>query len=231
MSMQDMNRTIWIRKQAAEPQTLFGALEEAGKNLPEGYRAEVQEVSPGKFRSSAKYAPERGIPAAAAEYETAKKAPGFVKKWKAVKLTPKGYEYAAKEGLKTRIGWAAAKAGLVGSGLLLATGGVALGKHVYDKLMGPVEFRKDFNAAMEHDKTLKQYDRDQVESRFRTLRKFNPDMSKDPFVASSFIRQTMEMPHVTAGMVRELTSARPEKGRAGSSDATRLFSNIVGDIV
>jgi len=147
-----------------------------------------------------------------------------------LKVTPKGVEYGVAEGLGSRLGRLGVRAGVLGGGILLATGGAMLGKHLYGKMMEPISFRKDFTAMMDHDKTLKQYDRDQVEARFRSLRKFNPEMSKDPFVAASFVRQTMDLPFLPTETVRTIVGARPE-GKRDHLDAARMLSNLVGDVL
>lgn len=259
MSTQDVNRILWIRKQAAEQQELFknplwrraeapkqvslppltkvvekasveptlaDALAELQKmNLPEGATGSVKQAPGGGVMKEIKIAPPKSV--TSAEFEAFRKTPEFQKEWELTKATTKGgLEYGPKELLKHRIGRAALRVGAVGLGLGALAGGTALGKHFYDKIMGPVEFRKDFTAMLDQDKTLKQYDRDQMESRFRTLRKFNPEMSKDPFVASSFIRQTMELPIVTPGTIVELTRARADMKKAKSSEGSKTLTGI-----
>ena len=80
--------------------------------------------------------------------------------------------------------------------------------HGYHKILEPALFKKHFNAMLEFDPELKKYDRAQVEARFRALRKFNPDLSEDPLVASSFVRQTLEMPAVTPAVMQDLSARK-----------------------
>lgn len=68
--------------------------------------------------------------------------------------------------------------------------------------------QKDFNKALNFDPEVKRWynsDPKGVEARFSTLHRFNPDAARDPLVASSWIKQTMEFPAVTPRMVIEAT--------------------------
>jgi len=121
--------------------------------------------------------------------------------------------------IAARTGERAAVLGIASAGVLGTIKG-------YQKIMGPIEFRRDFNAMLTFDKSLKSQDRDQVEARFRTLRTFNKPMSQDPLVASSFVKQTLEIPHVPPTLVGDLVKAQPEGGTA-IRDITRMVSSMV----
>lgn len=126
------------------------------------------------------------------------------------------------------IGKAGGKAAVYGGGVGLGVGAIAGASHLYSKFVEPVAFKKDFQKAIDFEPSLKDHDPTKVEARFRTLRNFNRNMSEDPLVASSFIKQTLEFPIVTPAVLKDVTKAqRPEKG-VQTRDVAKAVSMLMG---
>ena len=87
-------------------------------------------------------------------------------------------------------------------------GGAIAGIHGLEQAIGKMidasNYKKDYEGMLEFSPEIKKYDKDQVKARFDTLRKFNPEMSSDPLVASSWIKQTIEYPVVTPATLKDV---------------------------
>jgi hypothetical protein len=101
------------------------------------------------------------------------------------------------------------------SSVLRTLGGAGLGVGIVGGLYGAekaigaiyraASYKKDFENMMSFAPEIKKFDKEQVKARFDTLRKFNPKMSRDPLVASSWIKQTIEYPVVTPATLKDVT--------------------------
>ena len=89
----------------------------------------------------------------------------------------------------------------------LGVGAGLAGVEAAAKALGQVvTYKRDYEKMMDFAPELKNYDQEQVKARFNTLRRFNPTMSTDPLVSSSWVKQTMEYP-VTPAALKDV--ARP----------------------
>lgn len=94
-------------------------------------------------------------------------------------------------------------------------GGTIAGIHGLERAIGKMidagNYKKDYEGMLEFSPDLKKFDKEQVKARFDTLRKFNPEMSSDPLVASSWIKQTIEYPVVTPATLKDvIPKSRPD---------------------
>lgn len=90
-----------------------------------------------------------------------------------------------------------------------AVAGVGLSaKHIYDAATA----KRDFRGMLEWNKDLHHEDQALVNQSFRTLRRFAPDMSKDPMVAGSMIRQMVQSPQGAAGVIHQAIGAQKNMG-------------------
>jgi hypothetical protein len=79
---------------------------------------------------------------------------------------------------------------MVGAGL--AAGAVGAGKG-YGALKDRFSKAKDFKAMMGASPALKKHDAGQVQMVYNSLRSQSPSMAKDPLIAGSFVRRTLEV--------------------------------------
>ena len=131
--------------------------------------------------------------------------------------------------LKTAGWWDTLKGGfgqalpgaVIGAGLAaggqLASAGFGLAK---DKLTKP----RDYKAMLEATPSLNKFDAGQVQMVFNSLRSHAPTMSKDPLIAGSFIRRTLELSPETGPFIdpatvkmlaetqRNVATARSDRG-------------------
>lgn len=98
----------------------------------------------------------------------------------------------------------ARKAGVYGGAIALGSAALAGLAKAHDAMT----FKKDYEAMLNHSPEIKDYDSKAVKARFQTLRRFNPEMSRDPLVASSWIKQTIEYPVVTPATLKDVTQAK-----------------------
>ena len=111
-----------------------------------------------------------------------------------------------------------ARAGLVGGGIALGAGALAGVAKAHDALT----FKKDYENMLDFAPEIKDYDEKAVKARFNTLRRFNPEMSSDPLVASSWIKQTIEYPVVTPATLKDVVSHG--KPAVGVGDLAKILS-------
>jgi hypothetical protein len=82
---------------------------------------------------------------------------------------------------------------------------VGIGIHgVYNAITA----KRDFRNMLEWNQDLHDKDPRLLNQSFRTLRRFAPDMSKDPLVAGSMLRNMVEAPGGVAGMMHEAISGQ-----------------------
>jgi hypothetical protein len=115
-----------------------------------------------------------------------------------------------------RMGAALGRGAMGAAGALAVGGGVAAAGAIYDAATKSRDFRAmlevnpDVAAKHEEDPRL-------VNRMFSTLRTFNPQFSKDPTVAGSYVRQMMEDPVHAGGKVVETLNFR-DKMRSPMGD-------------
>jgi hypothetical protein len=86
---------------------------------------------------------------------------------------------------------------------------------------------RDFNSMVEANPELKQMDRVRVQMAFNTLRRFAPDLSKDPLVAGTWVKRTADYDMIDHKSVGELISAN----RALESSDPVEFNPAIGSML
>jgi hypothetical protein len=81
------------------------------------------------------------------------------------------------------------------------------------KLYNAMTYKNDYENMLKQAPEIRNFDTKEVKARFDTLRRFNPQMSKDPLVASSWIKQTIEFPVVTPSTLRDVVQTAPQENR------------------
>ena len=105
------------------------------------------------------------------------------------------------------LGRAARGAGKWGAGAVIAglgIGGATAGVAGARKLYNALTYKGDYENMLKQSPEIRNFDAKEVKARFDTLRRFNPEMSKDPLVAGSWIKQTIEYPVVTPSTLRDV---------------------------
>jgi len=95
----------------------------------------------------------------------------------------------------------AAGTALVGSGALAV-------QHIYNAATA----KRDFRSMMEWNQDLHHEDQRLVNQSFRTLRRFAPDMSKDPLIAGAMVRQMVQAPQGAAGIMQQALQGQKNIG-------------------
>jgi hypothetical protein len=124
---------------------------------------------------------------------------------------------SAAHGFGQQLGRGAAHGAMGAAGALAVGGGVAAAGAIYDA----VTKAHDFRSVLEQNPDLAakhQEDPRLVNRMFSTLRTFNPQFSKDPVVAGSYLRQMVEDPVHAGGKVVETLNFR-DKMRPQLGDA------------
>lgn len=113
----------------------------------------------------------------------------------------------------------------VGKGALTVGGIAAVGGAMagLSKAYDALTFKKDYEDMLDFAPEIKDYDEKAVKARFQTLRRFNPEMSRDPLVASSWIKQTIEYPVVTPATLKDVI--RRDKG-IGPQDIAKMIPRM-----
>lgn len=112
------------------------------------------------------------------------------------------------KGMGQQTGNALLGAAAVGAGTM-AIGGLGMAaSHIYDAATA----KRDFRGMMEWNQDLHHEDQRMVNQSFKTLRHFAPDMSKDPLVAGSMIRQMVQAPQGAAGIMSQALQAQKNIG-------------------
>jgi hypothetical protein len=81
------------------------------------------------------------------------------------------------------------------------------------KLYNAMTYKKDYESMLQHAPEIRNFDKKEVKARFDTLRNFNPKMSRDPLVASSWIKQTIEFPVVTPSTLKDVVQTADQEAR------------------
>lgn len=126
-------------------------------------------------------------------------------------------DFLAAYGEKTAFDWG--QAGAHGGNALVQGAGNAVGtaalaglgsaaQHIYNA----VTAKRDFKGMMEWNQDLHHEDQRLVNQSFRTLRRFAPDMSKDPLVAGSMVRQMVQVPQGAAGIMQQAMQGQKNVG-------------------
>jgi len=88
--------------------------------------------------------------------------------------------------------------------------GVAAGLYGGHRLIQYIRQRhqagRNFESMMENTPTLKREDPSLVKSRFDTLQRFAPTVTRDPLMAGSIVKHWIEFPSVTADALKSVTS-------------------------
>lgn len=126
-----------------------------------------------------------------------------------------GIKELATHGPKSYLG----RMGLAGIAVGGAIGAVEGVRRIHSALM----YKRDYESMLDFAPEIKNFDSKQVKARFDTLRKFNPAMSSDPLVASSWIKQTIEYPVVTPATLRDVIG---KQQGFGVGEATRLLPKV-----
>jgi hypothetical protein len=103
--------------------------------------------------------------------------------------------------------------GMLGVGAGLTAGGLGVSKAVgaIDDAWDRRGKNKAYSAMLADDSELRRMNKSspkKVRSHFNTLFRFNPEMAKDPLVASSFVRGTAGQDAMSHKTVQDLVSAR-----------------------
>lgn len=114
--------------------------------------------------------------------------------------------------------------------------GLAAGSNLMSKGISAASERltktRDYKAMLKSSPGLKEYDAGQVQMVYNSLRSQSPTMAKDPLIAGSFVRRTMEMspesgPFIDPQTVKTIAEAQrnvsqARKDRGGLSDAFQM---------
>ena len=135
---------------------------------------------------------------------------GAVKQW--WKGSKPGKGFGGQLGKATTKGLAYGLGGL-GIGAGAAAAGAA-GSAVHRKLTS----KRRFEAMMQHYPGLKKHRTAQVKKRWDTLNKFSPALAKDPLIAGTFLKRTMELGgDIDIKTIGEIAKARKDLAAAGSA--------------
>jgi hypothetical protein len=118
--------------------------------------------------------------------------------------------FTIPQGVKDFAGRAA---GAAASGAATAVGAAAIGGSALavSKIYDAATKGRDFKMMLEHNGEIAQAhaeDPKRINMYFTTLRTFNPEFSKDPLVAGTYIRQMMESPTHIGGQASNLVADR-----------------------
>jgi len=97
---------------------------------------------------------------------------------------------------------------MAGAGTAIAGAGALAVNHIYNA----VTAKRDFKGMMEWNQDLAHEDQRLVNQSFRTLRQFAPDISRDPLVAGSMIRQMVQAPQGAAGIMQQALQGQKNVG-------------------
>jgi hypothetical protein len=99
-------------------------------------------------------------------------------------------------------------AAAVGAGTAMLGGVGMAAQHIYNAATA----KRDFRGMMQWNEDLAHEDQRMVTQSFRTLRRFAPDMSKDPLVAGSVIRQMVQAPQGASGIMQQALQGQKNIG-------------------
>jgi hypothetical protein len=114
---------------------------------------------------------------------------------------------------------------LAGGGLAVAgTGAAALGALAVHKIYDAATKTRDFKSMLEYAPDVAEMHAEnpqQVNQMFSTLRTFNPDFTRDPVVASSYVRRMVQEPMGAGGIASEALQSRDKIKHPYSDAVTR----------
>lgn len=138
------------------------------------------------------------------------------------------------KGVGQHAGGALLGAAAAAGGTALIGAGAMAAQHLYDAATS----KRDFRGMMQWNQDLHHEDQRLVNQSFRTLRRFAPDLSKDPLVAGSMVRQMVQAPQGAAGIMQQALQGQKNvpspvldayMGAAGKSMGTGA-SGIAGEV-
>jgi len=104
---------------------------------------------------------------------------------------------------------------------LAVGGGAHLADSLLDKYKDKNSFKKNFAGMMSENPHLEQEDPTTIKKFFRTLNTFSPKMAKDPMVAGSFIKRSLQFRDEGIQPVDVKTLVDVEKSSRDAAKATR----------
>ena len=117
------------------------------------------------------------------------------------------------------------KGALGSAGMQVGVGvGVLAAPAVAQKVFNAVVKHHDYNKMLDHNPGLEEY-RDQDPKRFNnlynSLRRMNPEFSRDPFIAGSYMAQMMASPERAGPALIDAARVRPVAGAPSIGEAWR----------
>lgn len=102
------------------------------------------------------------------------------------------------------------------TGLALAVAGafgagIGAAEAVTSKAMNAISRSRGFHRMVKANPQLQSMDQTKLQSYYKTLHTFNPEMAADPFVAASWVKQISEFDHVPVDVITHLVGARDKK--------------------
>lgn len=137
-----------------------------------------------------------------------------------------GAKGVAQDAFKPEHLGSSAMRGLIGTGMAAAGAGtVALGIHGGQKLYDAATKARDFRAMLQADPRIAQMHEEnpqRVNQMFSTLRTFNPQFTRDPIVASSYVHKMVEDPMHAGGVAVEALNFRDKMKNPLTDNVTRV---------
>ncbi len=112
-----------------------------------------------------------------------------------------------------------------GVGAAVLAGGTLAVQHLYDAATS----KRDFRGMMDLHQDLHYEDQRSVLQAFKTLRNFAPDMSRDPLVAGSMVRQMVASPNGVAGHVHTALDAQRSMGTPVTNSVLLAGAKATGE--
>ncbi len=111
--------------------------------------------------------------------------------------------------------------GAAGVGALLAGGGMVASKG-YDAVKERITKPRDYQAMLKANPAVEKYDAGQVQMVYNSLRAQSPSMSKDPLIANSFVRRTLDLatedgPYIDPATAKTLAETQRNVAQAKSA--------------
>lgn len=122
--------------------------------------------------------------------------------------------------LGTQVGKGIMAGGMAAGGAAAVAGGAAIASKLYDAATKAHDFRtmleENPDVAAEHQENPRR-----VNLFFSTLRTFNPQFSRDPVVAGTYMRKMIMEPQTAGGYVENALSFRDKMGPSVGDQVTR----------
>lgn len=126
-------------------------------------------------------------------------------------------EHIKTAGLKPMRGWQDIATGVGVGAAAMTAGGIALALagDLYESAKRGLTKGRDFKAMLKANPDLASASKAaRVKSSFGTLHRFNPEFAKDPNVAGSYVRNSIDMPGSELASAKDLVSARAQSQNA-----------------